>query len=240
MPIGALRSETPHFGLCGASKEKELVEVTVTRQFRLLRRQAGVLRQFPRRQRPQRHHRNAGFRGQLIQSLSCGWLRLRNRQTRETAKAHGLRRAQVEIALRKVDAAASFRDEWVVMAKLSARIVNLQAGAGGNPNDRDGRVFQPCAVFVESWRHLPLHRHQGINIAEDDRGCLKQGGSVQPRHCSGLSAAACFTKKRRAAEAARLCARAILGRALSVFIYRKSISSTPTVVYSPSECLRSR
>src|SRR5713226_1097420 len=195
MPIGALRSETPHFGLCGASKEKELVEVTVTRQFRLLRRQAGVLRQFPRRQRAQRHHRNAGFRGQLIQSLSCGWLRLRNRQARETAKAHGLRRTQVEIALRKVDAAASFRDEWVVMAKLSAWIVNLQAGAGGNPDDRDGRVFQPCAEFVESWRHLPAHRHQGINIAEDNRGCLKQGGSVQPRHCSGLSAAACFTKK---------------------------------------------
>src|SRR5713226_504764 len=235
MPIGALRSETPHFGLCGASKEKELVEVTVTHQFRLLRRQAGVLRQFPRRQRPQRHHRNAGFRGQLIQSLSCGWLRLRNRQTRETAKAHGLRRTQVEIALRKVDAAASFRDEWVVMAKLSAWIVNLQAGAGGNPDDRDGRVFQPCAEFVESWRHLPAHRHQGINIAEDNRGCLKQGGSVQPRHCSGLSAAACFTKKRRAAEAARLCAQAVIRPGLSLCFTCRKLKSPPSAAYSPSE-----
>src|SRR6266436_6889078 len=125
MPIVALRRETLHVGLCGASKEEKLVEVTVTRQFRLLCRQAGVLRQLPRRQRAQRHHRHARFRGQLLQSLCCCRLGLRNRQTRETAKAHGFRWTQVEIALRKVNSAASFRDEGVVMTELSAWIVNL-------------------------------------------------------------------------------------------------------------------
>jgi len=71
----------------------------------------------------------------------------------------------VEIAFRKVNSAASFRDEWMVMAQFRRGSSNLQAGAGGNPNHRDGRVVQLRAELVESGRHLPANRCQAINIA---------------------------------------------------------------------------
>src|SRR4029077_4369033 len=148
MPIGALRCETPHVGLPGANKEEKLVEVAVTRQFRLLRRQPGVLRQLPRRQRLQRYHCHPRFRGQHLQSLCCCRLALRTRTARETAKAHGFRWTQVEIALRKVNSAASFRDEGVAMTEPSAWIVNLQAGAGGVAVDRHGAMLQLLAALL--------------------------------------------------------------------------------------------
>jgi hypothetical protein len=86
-------------------------------------------------------------------------LALRNRQARETAKAHGFRWTQVEIALRKVNSAASFRDEGVAMTEPSAWIVNLQAGAVGDPDDRHRQMFQLRDELIESGRYFPAHRH---------------------------------------------------------------------------------
>src|ERR1700732_3438248 len=120
MPLRALRNKTLHFILCSASKEENLVEVAVTHQVRLLRRQSGVLHQLPGREGLQWHDGHMRFLSQLLQCLGCPRLWLRDRHARESAKSQRLRRTQVEIALRKVHAAASFRDEGMVMAQLSA------------------------------------------------------------------------------------------------------------------------
>src|SRR5260370_35476509 len=173
MPIRAYLNATPDVGLSDASKEEKLVEVAVTHQFCVLRRQGCVLRQLPRRQRPHRHYRNAGFRGQRLQSFRCRRLGRRNRQACETAKAHGFRRTQVEIAFRKVNSAASFRDEWMVMAQFSAWIINLQAGGGGYPNPPDGRVGHLRAEHLASRRPLPPNRCQALTMPDTNRGRLK-------------------------------------------------------------------
>src|SRR6266436_5851633 len=144
----------------------------------------------------------------------------------------------MEIALGKVNSAASFRDEWVVMAQFSAWIINLQAAARGNPNHRDGRVVQLRAELVESRRHCPANRCQAINIAKDNRGCLKQGGSVPPGHCSGLYGA---TKKAGSRSCPPLRPGYDSSRAFPcVFTCRKSRPLQSTVAHSPSGCSRSR
>src|SRR6266478_948874 len=131
----------------------------------------------------------------------------------------------MEIALGKVNSAASFCDEWVVMAQFSAWVINLQAAARGNPNHRDGRVVQLRAELVESRRHCPANRCQAINIAKDNRGCLKQGGSVPPGHCSGLYGARLLQQKRRAAETARLRAWLRFEPGLSLCFYLPEVDA---------------
>jgi hypothetical protein len=83
------RLKAPNVLLRGSSKEKELIEVTVTRQLCFAGGQIHVLGQLTGRKRPQRNDRHAGFGRQTFQRIRRCRLLFGDWQASEAAEADG-------------------------------------------------------------------------------------------------------------------------------------------------------
>jgi hypothetical protein len=161
----------------GCTSEKEqLVEITKAGQFGFAGRQPGILGQLARGKRAQRDDRNGRFIGDSFQGLSCRWLKLSNWYAGKAAEANRSIGSEVEVILREVDAAATFGDEGVLMTELAPGIVYLGAGSRGQPNRRNTGNIQRDAKLLEAGVNFTLGRHERVNGAVDDDGCLAHGG----------------------------------------------------------------
>jgi hypothetical protein len=79
----------------------------------------------------------------------------------------------VKIAFWQIHSATALGNKRVTVVHFSARIVDLESRAAGNPHGRDSGVVQGGAELVESELNLPAKRYQGVD------GAIKNGRRLQ-------------------------------------------------------------
>src|SRR5215469_6877055 len=80
----------------------------------------------------------------------------------------------MKIILRQIHAASVFCNERMGMAQLTSRLVELQAGAAGQPNCRDSRVIERSREFIKAGDAFSSLWEQAINGYIENAGRLAQ------------------------------------------------------------------
>ena len=80
----------------------------------------------------------------------------------------------MEIVFGKIDAAPVLANEWVSVAQLSPRLVELEAGTTGKPHGGNSGVVERRTKFIEAGDAFSALRNQLV-----DRYIENAGGVVQ-------------------------------------------------------------
>lgn len=82
----------------------------------------------------------------------------------------------MEIAFRKKDATAIFRDERVGVSELSARFIQMETGTAGKPNGGNTGVIESSRELVEPRHEASAGWDKAVNGDVQDEGSVVQAG----------------------------------------------------------------
>src|SRR5258706_12585776 len=123
--------------LVGGSKEKRFVKFTAAGKLRVSWFNADVFRDFARTHMVEAGDADTSFLGDFVQNLTDFLIRASKRQAKIASRPCDVRNLDVEISIRKIDAAAAFRNKGMAMFQLASQRLDFVAGAVGHQHERN-------------------------------------------------------------------------------------------------------
>ena len=125
----------------GCEKERFVI-FAAARQFGFARAQARVGDNLARGHMMETGYAHGTFLCNVVESGTHFLIGASERDREVASGAHNARNTYAEIAVRKINSPARFRDKGMVMPKLAAQRFDFRARAGGNQNEGDFPVFK--------------------------------------------------------------------------------------------------
>ena len=151
------------------SEIERLVEFAGARQFGAARAQAGIVGNLAQAHVMEAGDPDGAFLRDFVERLADFRVRPPLRDAEIARRAHGARNPQAEVAVRKEDPSAIFRDEWVVVPHLAADGIDFLSRARGEQNEGDFSPFEFRQGFFRACK--------GIRARIDQ--CAFEGGKDQ-------------------------------------------------------------
>src|SRR5258707_7800736 len=123
--------------LVGGSKEKRFVKFTAACKLGVSWFNAGVFRDLARTHMVEAGDADTSFLGDFVQNLTDFLIRASKRQAKIASRPCDVRNLDVEISIRKIDAATAFRNEGMAVLELAAQRFDFVARAGGYQHQRN-------------------------------------------------------------------------------------------------------
>src|SRR5580704_7558133 len=158
------------YGLFVSGSEIErFIEFAGARQFGAARAQARIVGNLTKAHVMKAGDPDGAFLGDVVERLADFRVRPSLRDAQVARRAHGARNPQTEVAVRKEDPSAIFRDEWVVVPQLSPDGIDFLAGTRSEQNPGDFSPFELRQGFFRACKGIRVGIDQGAF-----KGCKDQ------------------------------------------------------------------